>query len=101
VASKAARDPNYPVPAWYAAEPVPDEGTRMVVASFRDLSTERPIGLVPGYIPLSRIEDYAARRGVPACMMAIFTAAVRACDEEFLAWASRRRERASGKSAKE
>ena len=70
---------------------MPDEGTRVVVGAFWELSTERPIGWVPGYIPQSAITAWAVQHGLEDGMLGLFTAAVRSCDDEYLSWATRRR----------
>lgn len=88
-----------PLPQWFLDEPVADPGTRLVVDAFWELTTERAVGMALGQIPQSRIDDYGARLGLSRGMMALFTAAIRTCDDAYLSWAAKRRERAQGKSA--
>lgn len=91
MAAKAER--GAPLPEWYLEEPLAGDATRFVVAAFWELSTERYMGWVPGYIPQHRIDDYAERKGVLPGMMTVFTAAVRTCDEEYLSSLTRKRGR--------
>lgn len=96
MAAKAERGAD--LPQWFLDEPVPDDGTRFVVAAFWELTTERAIGMAMGQIPGSRIVEYAARKGLPEGMMALFTACVRACDDAYLEWVAKRRERQAKKA---
>lgn len=91
MAARLERDARAPLPQWFLDEPVPDDGTKLVVAAFWELSTERSIGWVPGQIPQSRIEAYGVKKGLPDAIMGLFSAAVRACDDSYLEWISKRR----------
>jgi hypothetical protein len=85
-------------PEWYLNEPVPDEGTRLILEAFRACSTERQIGMAMGPVPESAIDAFGDRRGLDLGTMAILRPAVRACDSAYLTWAEKRRKRVQGKA---
>lgn len=87
------------LPAWYRAEPIADEGTRLILEAFWACSTERQVGMALGPIPESAIDAFGDRRGLDPDTMTVLRHAVRACDDTYLRWAERRRKRAQGKSA--
>lgn len=87
-----------PLPQWYLDEPVASSGTRLILDAFWELTTERAVGMALGQIPQSRIDAYGARLGLSRGMMGLFSAAIRTCDDAYLGWAAKRRERAQGKS---
>lgn len=63
------------------------------MAAFWQLSTERQVGFSVGQIPVSKIEEYAERRGYDPITLDIFRQMIRTMDTAYLEWLTEEREK--------
>jgi hypothetical protein len=62
---------------------LPDVGERFLLW-FWDLSTERQLGMMPGPIPVSRIWEFADRKGLDPDAARVFEIVIRILDNAYL-----------------
>lgn len=75
-----------PVPEWVLNEPEAVEGDDFYLRAFRNLSTERQVGMSLGPIPHSKVREYGKTAGLDSDTLELFETAIRAMDEFYLSW---------------
>lgn len=63
-------------------EPEQDDAMGLVMSAFRDLSTERPIGMSMGPIPESKCADWCRRNGLDFAASDLVWTVIRRLDNE-------------------
>lgn len=75
-----------PLPPWFLEQPALLNGDEFYIRQFNQLSTERQLGMSVGPIPVSKIEERAARAGLDDACTELFVDVIMAMDEGYRDW---------------
>lgn len=74
------------LPKWFEEEPPKGVGDDFYLDAFRNLSTERQVGMELGEIPWSKVVEYGLYKGLDSDMIDAFVHIIRSMDVEYMKW---------------
>lgn len=75
-----------PPPPWFEENVDLLPGEDLYIIAFRELTTERQLGMSMGPIPVSQIKKWAVEYGFDDTMRSVFVRFVRALDIAYMEW---------------